>query len=111
MERYGLQILAPRFDEVVVVCVAAAFPALHVETNRFQSLRRSSVKPFVVEIAPRAQQIRHARSGRQVVEAAELFEQLRVRRMKVSDFETLVTDRSEERRVGKECRSRWSPYH
>ena len=24
---------------------------------------------------------------------------------------TGVTDRSEERRVGKECRSRWSPYH
>src|SRR5258708_8142841 len=23
----------------------------------------------------------------------------------------LVTSRSEERRVGKECRSRWSPYH
>ena len=23
----------------------------------------------------------------------------------------LVTPRSEERRVGKECRSRWSPYH
>ena len=23
----------------------------------------------------------------------------------------LVPDRSEERRVGKECRSRWSPYH
>ena len=25
--------------------------------------------------------------------------------------ETLPTSRSEERRVGKECRSRWSPYH
>ena len=26
--------------------------------------------------------------------------------------DTLVrNDRSEERRVGKECRSRWSPYH
>ena len=25
--------------------------------------------------------------------------------------ETLLTMRSEERRVGKECRSRWSPYH
>ena len=25
--------------------------------------------------------------------------------------ETEVKDRSEERRVGKECRSRWSPYH
>src|SRR2546429_5014279 len=24
---------------------------------------------------------------------------------------TLATARSEERRVGKECRSRWSPYH
>ena len=23
----------------------------------------------------------------------------------------IVVDRSEERRVGKECRSRWSPYH
>ena len=22
-----------------------------------------------------------------------------------------IVDRSEERRVGKECRSRWSPYH
>ena len=25
--------------------------------------------------------------------------------------EEFVTTRSEERRVGKECRSRWSPYH
>ena len=25
--------------------------------------------------------------------------------------DTGSTDRSEERRVGKECRSRWSPYH
>src|SRR2546430_7416254 len=25
--------------------------------------------------------------------------------------ERVVDDRSEERRVGKECRSRWSPYH
>ena len=25
--------------------------------------------------------------------------------------EGLATKRSEERRVGKECRSRWSPYH
>ena len=23
----------------------------------------------------------------------------------------LIQDRSEERRVGKECRSRWAPYH
>ena len=29
----------------------------------------------------------------------------------VVDQELLVDTRSEERRVGKECRSRWSPYH
>ena len=38
-------------------------------------------------------------------------------RIKLSDFEEKVLNssvpvlRSEERRVGKECRSRWSPYH
>ena len=26
-------------------------------------------------------------------------------------FSTVSATRSEERRVGKECRSRWSPYH
>ena len=26
-------------------------------------------------------------------------------------LESIYDDRSEERRVGKECRSRWSPYH
>ena len=34
---------------------------------------------------------------------------------KKSKIETVINkiydDRSEERRVGKECRSRWSPYH
>src|SRR2546429_6674513 len=29
----------------------------------------------------------------------------------ISKFAVLQRDRSEERRVGKECRSRWSPYH
>ena len=28
-----------------------------------------------------------------------------------SSSRLMVLDRSEERRVGKECRSRWSPYH
>ena len=47
-------------------------------------------------------------SARKLVETA---------RNKVSDFHTMHFSsimgeiRSEERRVGKECRSRWSPYH
>ena len=27
------------------------------------------------------------------------------------EYEDIQAERSEERRVGKECRSRWSPYH
>src|SRR2546425_2627255 len=34
-----------------------------------------------------------------------------VERLYRSDPEWLLGERSEERRVGKECRSRWSPYH
>ena len=30
---------------------------------------------------------------------------------KTADQGDLIIPRSEERRVGKECRSRWSPYH
>ena len=43
-------------------------------------------------------------------------EQVQVRRQKLADLQAAGHDpftltRSEERRVGKECRSRWSPYH
>ena len=39
----------------------------------------------------------------------ELKSQTAALRVRLDKGETL--DRSEERRVGKECRSRWSPYH
>src|SRR5258706_2206520 len=43
---------------------------------------------------------------RDVIENFEATQQL------VFDFKRVLTlNRSEERRVGKECRSRWSPYH
>ena len=29
----------------------------------------------------------------------------------MKDYYVVISSRSEERRVGKECRSRWSPYH
>ena len=38
--------------------------------------------------------------------------ELAERQEKISTWlELMKADRSEERRVGKECRSRWSPYH
>ena len=36
---------------------------------------------------------------------------LMTRSGKINDEEAYRKQRSEERRVGKECRSRWSPYH
>ena len=34
-----------------------------------------------------------------------------IKALSVLELAELVDARSEERRVGKECRSRWSPYH
>ena len=44
----------------------------------------------------------------------EGVEQMRLMRLEAYHLELtpeINADRSEERRVGKECRSRWSPYH
>ena len=42
-------------------------------------------------------------AGREIIKAVEA--------LAVNDHKERVRLRSEERRVGKECRSRWSPYH
>ena len=49
----------------------------------------------------------------QYKEAAQLIEaaQAEQEQLKIQIREALAERRSEERRVGKECRSRWSPYH
>ena len=38
-------------------------------------------------------------------------EKIRIQIDEILDKSELFDARSEERRVGKECRSRWSPYH
>ena len=41
----------------------------------------------------------------------ELQAEIEDGKKKIRQFENREKMRSEERRVGKECRSRWSPYH
>src|SRR6266511_3924655 len=41
----------------------------------------------------------------------EIGLELRALRARTDETHVAADDRSEERRVGKECRSRWSPYH
>ena len=47
----------------------------------------------------------------QTVDALSLLEATAANYEHVNQFCADFTQRSEERRVGKECRSRWSPYH
>ena len=44
-------------------------------------------------------------------EIEEIVVTAQKREQSLQDVPIVVTTRSEERRVGKECRSRWSPYH
>ena len=47
----------------------------------------------------------------EAVVAAPLFSEVRLNVGRRKKIAVRQFDRSEERRVGKECRSRWSPYH
>ena len=70
------------------------YPALSGQ-NKAESRRAS-----VAKSEPAARQVdKTQRSRREQVEGS------------LKDLEARRQKRSEERRVGKECRSRWSPYH
>jgi len=51
------------------------------------------------------------RGSRSLLEVASQDNELREYLKKFTPDERRILERSEERRVGKECRSRWSPYH
>ena len=52
-------------------------------------------------------------NGRKCIDAQSYFQRLGQRIIQILETTTVdgIVYRSEERRVGKECRSRWSPYH
>ena len=49
-------------------------------------------------------------SGAEIFRVEETIDRI-ARAYGVNSSDAFVLSRSEERRVGKECRSRWSPYH
>ena len=51
------------------------------------------------------------RDGDSPVQIVKAKGRLKVLAEKTNDGQSVIGTRSEERRVGKECRSRWSPYH
>src|SRR2546422_11688875 len=66
--------------------------------------------------SPEQQEIcaQHQKRGQQHPHQAEARSRVtepEIQKSKVPNQATVPEERSEERRVGKECRSRWSPYH
>src|SRR3712207_6726174 len=67
-------------------------------------------KQKVVTVKERQARELAARGQREA--AIEVVQQKQEAQTSLSEIETRIEEaRSEERRVGKECRSRWSPYH
>src|SRR3712207_7179314 len=70
--------------------------------------------PIYPQLLPALEAIEHTRQGSLVFGYPSLAEVCRSslrRRKRVQHSQNGSHVRSEERRVGKECRSRWSPYH
>ena len=70
----------------------------------------AGAKLFAVEYLP-GQFDQRADSAAQCMQILSQGERAIIRSAKLYALYGDITTRSEERRVGKECRSRWSPYH
>ena len=55
--------------------------------------------------------LRNAEPGERLPSEPALAKHFGVSRTTIREVMSQLEARSEERRVGKECRSRWSPYH
>src|SRR5574337_1984241 len=89
---------------------AASDPGIR-ETTVAALLARQPADPLLVEDLPRplARRLYSARGTRRHLRAIRML--LNAILLLALMYTVTLTKRSEERRVGKECRSRWSPYH
>mgnify|MGYP000043392543 CR=1 FL=1 len=96
----GLKRLRELFNDPLLIRTSEGMTA----TERARDL-----KPLVRQVVAQAEAVITPEDGFQPEASRRVF------RIMTSDYAeaTLVPSigRSEERRVGKECRSRWSPYH
>src|SRR6266850_8286316 len=91
--------LAMQRSSESIGAIAAALAKAQVElTNPEKSLVATIRSPF-------------PREGDRTFRYASLASGLDIVRKSLCQHEIATVQRSEERRVGKECRSRWSPYH
>ena len=93
--------------EKVSYYTAEGMKKLRDELNQLKDVERPRASQAIAEARDKGDLSENAEYDA-AKEAQGLLE------MKIAKLEKLVANalcRSEERRVGKECRSRWSPYH
>src|ERR1051325_4406208 len=87
-------------------------PSTREIQNHFRFASQTSVMQYIAALERKGFLDRHARKARALITPA-----MKVRITDIPIYGQIpagmsaLTERSEERRVGKECRSRWSPYH
>ena len=91
------------------VAAHAFFPALGLEADTRNHVHFPRAKRAVGRGVRVAANDGHARQGGALLRANHVHDALAD--VVHLEFGDAVLVRSEERRVGKECRSRWSPYH
>ena len=117
----GVRRMRPRAVAVALACAAFAVPALAAPTAQAQSevefallfaqllVAPQDTTPPAITIATPTDGATYARG--EVVNADYSCSDAGVAFMIALAGGSALDERSEERRVGKECRSRWSPYH
>src|SRR5260221_4192862 len=88
--------------------------AVHFKDRGFAAQVRSTIAGANLLLLARQERkvIVRPENGRQILSAFSLGDaQMHHEGKAAGGIADAYADRSEERRVGKECRSRWSPYH
>src|SRR5258707_5481148 len=104
----GLKIALDHIDAVIALIRAAKTPGEAREGLMTQfSLSQIQAQAILDMQLQRLTGLERQKILDELTELLRLIERLRA----ILASERLLMQRSEERRVGKECRSRWSPYH
>src|SRR3712207_9337259 len=95
-------------ERLLIDVIGLEWEFVHDEACRWEHVMSERVERKLLEILDHPTQSPY---GNPIPGLEELGEVLAAEDFRVGGLLPLTDVRSEERRVGKECRSRWSPYH
>ena len=94
---------------VAVFLIFMSIYSLGLFIERFLLFR--AAKKQSIEYLPVATKALREGNYKLAVEAAKRYNKSHLAKVLAAGLQQFMFEKSEERRVGKECRSRWSPYH